>query len=527
MRRTAIVAQLGTSVVLFLCLVSAIPAYAQVEKKEEHKEEKPAALGTSRLQKIWDKVNFEAGLNLQPGYQLVGMDERPYRILSSIDAALAFDASSFARFKLAGRGGGAVSFLAVDASEDLGPPVVDPYIALGDSSLSFMWDSGEVSIGNLEAAYGTRFVSAFADVLAPRDYRRGIHFRNPANRIGQWAAEMSQSFDKTTLKGFLSLKYNGPQGSLVASDIGGFAVGRYQVALIKKRGDGFGVFGGNDRSRFSEEGAAFQSPTGALSVRHTESNFDVGFFAAYGYNEVISINRSSSLLAFISFPYRSEAFGSQVQQRGTWPCEVRPFTEGPVLQECAGPHLFSYDRNLALVVDGSAKVGPARIQAQALFEPYIQGVSAKSAVLMSKESFHTLSSSSAAFVIGVLGGYQKWIDAKVEVFERFWTSVPAGSYLFGIEPFSADVSTDRIVHRAALAFDLQGALVLDGLRWELRGEAGLSSLDILAGAEIYYQWKSPRVFVGAAADLFFGAPGTPGWMLQDATFFSAFVGIDV
>lgn len=156
--------------------------------------------------------------------------------------------------------------------------------------------------------------------------------------------------------------------------------------------------------------------------------------------------------------------------------------------------------------------------------PKIGLLPGKTAVLISERGMRSTQLSQFSGALAVEGGIGEWIIGTLEVFDVFWHDVPAGAYLYGVESFFAETSSVRQVHRLALGADLSGSLFNQLLDWRVRGESGVLQGDALVSAEIRYNLPIFNLYLGGRGDAFAGFAGSPGWMRQDASAVSIFIG---
>lgn len=470
------------------------------------------------LGRLWETWHIAADSEVLAGVQNVAPEDGPWRVLGS----LSLDSRLLPAPNLSVTASGFVR-LAVDGAPSTARPqaVIDVYEVFAKVNV----DRATVTLGRLVVPWGSGQAVALGDRLNPPDFRRGAAFPEPARqRQPMWGASMRTSLGSVGLEAVAFAQYEASEGSLAASDQGGARIARYQTALVRSPARVGGLLRGDDTSSLREAPTPFSTATVAARAWRRVGDIDVSASVAFGFDdtpllrlrpEVARALAGEYVAAHSGIPGASlgEALACDAVRSGLW-C-------------VGGPGALVHERTTSMGVDASWGLGVVILRAEALIHPHVAGLGGKSAILVDDLGLRSTRTTQLAGVVGIDGSVGALIDGSVELFDVMWVAVPAEALVWGVEPFSASSSVaarDRDVHRVGAAASLGGELWRERVAWRVRGEAGLNTSDVLVTAQVRYRLPSLGLYVGGRADLFAGAPGTPGWFREDASLVGIFVG---
>jgi hypothetical protein len=184
-----------------------------------------------------------------------------------------------------------------------------------------------------------------------------------------------------------------------------------------------------------------------------------------------------------------------------------------------------HGRTASLTGDVSWGLGIVILRAEVLAQPKIAALPGKTALLVDNErGLFSERLSQFAAALAVEGALGDWVNGSLELFDVFWTDVPRGTRLHGVELLEEERDSVRAVHRVAVGASLSGSLLSERVSWRVRGEGGLLQRDVLLSAGVRYKLPVFNLYVGGQGDVFAGLPGSPGWMRQDASRIGIFLG---
>jgi hypothetical protein len=187
--------------------------------------------------------------------------------------------------------------------------------------------------------------------------------------------------------------------------------------------------------------------------------------------------------------------------------------------------ILQHDRKNTFVVDAATSIwGLAIVRAELAATPRLGEIVGKTAWIVDADGVRSQKVGHYQGAVALEGQWGDAIDGSLELMNALYEGVPAGGNLLGVEAFTDGTATTRVVSRVAAGAALSGVFWEDRLAWKLRGEAGLSALDVLMSAEVKLRLPLGNFYVGGRSDVFAGSAGTPGWMRQDASLVGVFLG---
>jgi hypothetical protein len=497
-------------------------------------DEQPEPLGVSGpLSRLWESLDIGIGASLDLQAQAVGFEDGPFRtqlggwVNTTLIPAqnLSFFANAFAR-------------LAVDAPTRLsspadvaGAPVLDtfallPIFDIYEAYAKINAEVGSVVVGRLVVPWGRTQLFALGDRLNPPDHRRAplafpdaVQLRQP-----QWGAQVRTSLGTIALEGVVMTVYEATEGSLAASNQGGVRAGRYQTALVQSPARVGGLFRAtHDRAELLQDISIVDATTLGIRARQRVVGFDLGATVVYGVDEVPRLHLDPAASRYLA---REWFIASGLAPPGA-PCGA-----GVAEDNCLGGRVLRHGRTASVSADAAYGLlqGVFILKGEFLAHPQLGFLPGKTAHIVDERGLRSTQVSQYAGVIAVETGYSDWVTLSLELMNMVWIGVPEGTQLWGVEPwlgfdvFKAGIQTGpRWVHRPAAGAVATGSLFDQNIDWKLRGECSLN-LDCLGAAEV--RWRLPvlNVYLGGRGNGFLGWPGSAGWMRQDASQVSFFVG---
>lgn len=361
-------------------------------------------------------------------------------------------------------------------------PHIDAFADLDDSYIKLEQDDFVFSLGYLRTPWRVLRGAALNDRLNPVDYRPGDDFpRDSEGRVPQWGMQLKTSIFGWSTEADYFFWYRPRQGSVIMSEQNGVQIGHYQGGMAATSQE-FVLLFSDAKPMTVEVLPWFLSPSLAFRARRNIKDVDVGFNVVWGYDEVpgLEVQNSQSILR----SKRTLSFGGEL----SW------------------------------------TLGVLLLKAEAVVTPKLADDVGKTTLLRSKSTLETGTLSNAAFGLGIDGEYGDWLSGSFEIIDTVWFNVPVGRHVYGVEPAIENAEADRTVHRAALGLALNGAVFSDMLLWNLRGEIGINSPDILAKLDLRRDFSDTGFYAGAFATVFDGVFESPGWYRRSATQLGVFVG---
>jgi hypothetical protein len=481
-----------------------------IEEDEIDSAEEADPKTSGPLGRLWEALYVGMNSRLTATGQFVELEEAPARMLGDLAIESWLLPARNIRFFANGFGR-----LALDAAPQNTnwTPAIDFYEVYAKINAQV----GSVLLGRLVIPWGRTQIAAFGDRLNHADHRRGSNiFPEPAEqKQPQWGTHVRTSIGAIALEGAIFALYEPSEGSFAASNQGGVRLARYQTAIIRNPARAGGLLGEEDRSYYVDD-LDFQDAT-VFAIRGSRrvGAFDLGASAVWGVDETPSLHFSQEVAQFLA----SDALRAMGTPDGALP--ENPCLETP---DCIRPSVVSHERTGSFSADFSWGLGIVILKAEFLAHPKIGLVPGKTALLVSERGLRSTQLSQYAGAVAMEGGFGDWVTGTLEVFDVFWNDVPAGSYLHGVENFYSDVSVSRQVHRVGLGWLLNGTLLNQSVGWWVRGETGVNQGDLLASVELRYNLPMFNLYLGGRGAVFAGLAGSPGWMRQDASSMSIFVG---
>ncbi len=496
--------------------------------------DQPEPLGvTGPLSRLWEALDIGLNASLDLQAQAVGFEDGPFRtqlggwVNTTLIPAqnLSFFANAFAR-------------LAVDAPTRLsspadvaGAPVLDtfalvPIFDVYEAYAKINAEVGSVVVGRLVVPWGRTQLFALGDRLNPPDHRRAplafpdaVQLKQP-----QWGAQVRTSLGTIALEGVVMTVYEATEGSLAASNQGGVRAGRYQTALVQSPARVGGLFRStHDRSELLRDMNIIDATTLGIRARQRVGGFDLGATAVYGVDEVPRLHLDPAAARYLAQEW---FIASGLAPPGS-PCAA-----GVAEDNCLGGRVLQHGRTASISADAAYGLlqGVFILKGELLAHPRIAFLPGKTAHIVDERGLRSTQVSQYGGVLAVETGYSDWVTLSLEVMDLVWVGVPDGTQLWGVEPWLGfDIyklgltGGPRWVHRPAAGAVATGSLFDQNIDWKVRGECSLN-LDCLGAAEV--RWRLPvlNVYLGGRGNGFLGWPGTAGWMRQDASQVSFFVG---
>lgn len=495
-----------------------------IEEDEEERiiiEDGEAAPGTSEsvqvtgaLGRLWESWYLAADADMGGQVQFVAPEDGSWRMRAGLRVEtrllpapnLSFLANGFARVFLDG----------LDTSLRV-TPVLDFYEAYAQVNLG----AGAVQLGRLVVPWAKTGAAALGDRLNPPDYRRGRIFVDPVRgRQPQYGALVRTSLGALTVEGVLFTLYEPSEGSLAAANQGGFRVGRYQTALVRAPARASGLGADYDRSGLWAGDRALEDVTTfALRVRRRLGDFDLGGSVVWGNDETPRLALRPEMALFLARDSQAQVGGGLGSEA---PCDVAARGRSACF---GGPGTLTNTQTTSVSADVVWGLGVVILKAEAMLYPTWFGGPGKTTWIIDDEAgVSSTQLQHFGATVAAEGAIGDWLNGSVELFDLVWDGVPPGALVWPVEPSDVARGEARTVHRPAVAANLSGAGSEQRLTWKLRGEIGLSPLDVLAAGEVRYRLPVFDLYVGAEARLFAGPPGSPGWFRQDASLVGIFVG---
>ena len=381
-----------------------------------------------------------------------------------------------------------------------------------------------VSLGRLVIPWGRTQGAGFGDRLNPPDLRRGSPFPDPAQqKQPQLGAQIKGSLDLVGLEGVAFFSYEPSEGSLAAANQGGVRIGRYQTALVRAPFKAAGLLSQEDTSGLRAVPVLAEPSLGARGWRRI-GEFDVTASAAWQFDETPTLNLAPDVRRALVAEALALRSSNVVGPAPPAPCG------GALTLSCIGDRsTLSHQRTSSFSLDVSWGLGLIVVRAEALGFPKLGDHGGKTALIVDVDGLRSVQLSQWSAAVAVEGQLGPAVDGSLEFFNIMWDGVPRNARLWGVEVLNDDVDAGdvpdlRVVNRLAAGARLGGAFFEDRVLWSLRGEAGVLQPDVLFSAELRYRLPVFDLYVGGRGDLFAGAPGSPGWMRQDASLLGVFFG---
>lgn len=511
---------LGLTVAMFAAPLAASPAGDEpngllvieegdlLAPSDASSERQPQVTGA--LGRLWESLHLAADSELFSFVQNVSSRDGIGRALAStwLDTKLlaapnlSITATGFARLAVDGTAA-VTAHTIVDVNEAFAK------VNVGRATVHF---------GRLVVPWGRTQASALGDRLNAPDHRRGPSFPEPGRqRQPMWGATVRSTLGSVGVEGVLFARYEATEGSLAAANQGGARLARYQTALVRSPGRVGGLFVEENTAALREPSTPFVSTNLGLRATRHMGDLDVGASIAWGFDETPRLHLRPEVARALAADF--------IVTRGGRPGAVALACDGRVGLACiGGAGALTHERTTSFTGDLSWALGVIILRAEVLVQPALGALGGKSALVVDDLGLRSTRTTYAAGALGVEGSFGDLFDGAIEILDAVWAAVPARAVLWGVEPFAADSSVVRDVHRVALAASLTGGLMQDRVTWRLRGETGLNSLDALGSVQLRYRLPALGLYVGGRADIFVGAPGTPGWFREDGSLVGVFLG---
>lgn len=414
--------------------------------------------------------------------QQVDSTFRPVRALGSVNGKMSFslwhfldvELSAFARIP---------ADIAFDEQSSKNAAAI-PYFALYDSSIKLVFDGFSLRIGHLLMPIHVGGDFSLNDRVNAHDFRRGPNF-------------IASSWGKIPLPGFIFeasigafeinvgafAHYFPSEGSIIASEQGGFRLGSIQSAFFRDPGELEPAFSDGLRQELFEPKAWFKTPSLALQMAYSFLEIDWQLFALLGYNEIPKLS--------------------------------------------LGGRPFSYETTLSLGIGANFSQGIFVLSGEVFVRPRMGSFGGQTTLIKSTNGLSTNQLSHFGFSFAIESSYGQWVSANLQIVDMFWLNAPRDGILFGVEKLELDTKKRTLVNRLALVFGVSGRLFDRKIAWRLNAEAGIWPTDLLSGCEIKYFFADEHLYVAAHGELFFGQRGSPGWLRAKASNFGFLIGAQV
>lgn len=480
-----------------------------IEDDEEPSPQPKRATISGALGRLWETWHVAADSDLLGSVQLVEPEDGPWRLLGNVwleswllpAPNLSIYANGFGRAAIDGTPTGRLV------------PFADLYEAYAKVNV----DKAVVNLGRIVVPWGRTQAAALGDRLNPPDLRRGPPFPDPARqKQPMWGASLRTSIGSLGVEAVYYAQYETTEGSLAAANQGGVRIARYQTALVRSPARVGGLLDEDDTSRLRAKPQFFATSSLGGRAWRRVGDLDISGSVVWGFDETPQLHLR---------PDVASALASEFLDLRPGPIDDTPLACGEdVTLACVGGRdTLVYERTTSFSLDASWGLGVVILRAEVVAYPDV-GLGGKTAIIADDLGLRSITVGQYAGALAVEGSLGESIDGSLELFDVIWSDVPAGAVLWSVEPFDADVSSRRAVHRLAAAASLGGSFFEERVSWRVRGEAGLVSADVLVSGELRYRLPFLNLYAGGRVDAFTGVQGTPGWFRQDATLVGVFVG---
>jgi hypothetical protein len=497
---------------------AATPAGADPDQEEiiiiEDEDEppsRPATPGISgALGRLWETWHVAGDSDVLGSVQAVQPEDGPWRLLGSVwleswllpAPNLSIYANGFGRAAIDGTQKGRLV------------PFADLYEAFAKINV----DRAVVTLGRLVVPWGRTQAAALGDRLNPPDLRRGPPFPDPVRqKQPQWGGSLRTSVGSLGVEGVAFVQYEPTEGSLAASQQGGLRLARYQTALVRSPARAAGLLADDDTSRLRDAPVFVATSTLGGRAWRRIGDLDVSGSVVWGFDETPRLQLRPDVAAALAGEYLALRPG---------PIDDIPLAcGGEVSLACVGGRgTLVHDRTTSVSLDVSWGLGVVIVRGEVVAYPQAGLSSGKTAIVVDDLGMRSIKVSQYAVALAVEGSLGDTIDGSLELFDVIWDSIPADTVLWGVEPFAADRSERRAVHRLAGGMSLGGSFLGERMSWRVRGEAGFTAVDLLVSGELRYRLPFLGLYMGGRADVFTGVQGSPGWLRQEGTLVGVFLG---
>jgi hypothetical protein len=480
-----------------------------IEEDDEDAQQKRPPAVSGALGRLWETWHVAADSDLIATLQLAQPEDGPGRLLGSVwleswllpAPNLSFYANGFGR-------------AAIDATPSGRlVPIADLYEAFAKINV----DRAVVNIGRIVVPWGRTQAAALGDRVNPPDLRRGPPFPDPARqKQPMWGASVRTSVGSLGIEGVAFAQYENVEGSLAAANQGGVRIARYQSALVRSPARVGGLLDDDDTSSLREPPSFASTASLAGRAWRRIGDLDVSGSVVWGFDETPKLRLRPDVARALA--------GELFALRPGFVDEGVSCGDEITIECVGGQGTLENGRTTSFSLDASWGLGVVIVRAEMVAYPRVGSLGGKTALVVDDLGLRSLQVSQYGGALAVEGSIGESVDGSLELFDVIWDQLPANALLWGVEPFSDDVTADRVVHRVAAAASLGGAVFGERLHWRVRGEAGLVTPDVLVSAEARYTLPVLNLYVGGRTDLFTGFAGTPGWFRQDASLVGVFIG---
>lgn len=410
------------------------------------------------------------------------------------------------------------AFGRVASAADLQAPGWTVYGDVYEATAKVSLPVGAVQIGRLVVPWGRTRLLAFGDRLNPSDFRQGPSYLDTAwGKQPQLGATFRTSLGSVGLEGAWLATFEPSEGPLTADRIGGRRLGQYHVALARDAASAGGLLDFSERALLGGTGEFARSSVLGVKARQRFGDVDIGASVVWGYDPTPRLGFSPATGGAIAAESLELAFGSGPIVS---PCASASSLRGSAA--CLGQDAFQFDRAVTAAFDATLGLGLVILKSEVLLQPAANGWGGKNTWLLSRDGLYSARLDQFSGVMAIEGALGQWLSGSVELFDVMWTGVPAGSYVYAVEPFAYAADDERTVHRFGLALGLEGAG--ERLAWRMRGEGGFFQGDVMVNLDVRYRVPFLELPLGVKGSVYGGPEGSPGWFSERASYVGLYLG---
>lgn len=426
------------------------------------------------LNHLKNNVDYNIYFELRPYAQWVASVERPLRLLGEASIDAGYKLSKFARLKL-----DAFGRIPLDtASSNLvgkDNAIISPLGDVREFFVEFFTSEMSLSVGRLIIPWRGLPGCSLSDRVNPHDYRRGPNFISGIeDKVPQWGFDFQTSIDGYGIEFLTFVNYLPRQGSLIASEQGGYSLGQYQAAIYDN-----------------------------LTVYETQNLKHAGNLErSYAYDY--------SLQPTIGGRFEKSFGRFDISFNTLWAPNELPAT------------LFKDDskpRVSALSFAGNFRIdlGAAILDVEFLAAPAASTLGGKTVlVLLNGGDYAMRQVDYYAFGVGAEATLGDAFSGSLSIVNSMWAGLQQGDSLWRVD--STPVTNDLgIVNRTAVILNASGKISDFPWWWDLSAEIGLWRIDSAIGFKTYYTFEKPKISLGLFLDVFFGYQGSPNYFRQDSS----------